>query len=181
MDFYQVVKPAGWETGRCFAPITLSVLDGQVIAMADGTECSGTLLLKKFGLDGRLLGEERLSFSVQDGERKVLSVIDDGSVIFAELEGISESRRQILPCEPKDLCLCQPHLLVTWNRNGINLLVNGLAIDLVLWDESDIDLLYWRPMSLCDEGYWIPCSRKPANLVARSLGHRRIPIVWQES
>ena len=148
-DYHRLLKPAGQEMARVYAPTLVSLVVGEKSANAwlvhDGPEpVTVTLRLKAVDtLDGTVRELAEGEFNLQPLERRQaldadLSTLDPTrTALVATFDERPENARWAFLSEPKDLRLAPPKLTATVADDALTLKVEGFVADLVVWDEAD--------------------------------------------
>ena len=148
-DYHRLLKPAGQEMARVYAPTLVSVVlsgTGAEVWLAHegpSPESGAVRVLAVDTVDGAMREIGVSAFSLKPGERTQaltldLSDLDRGrSVIVATLDDRPETARWAFLSEPKDLQLGSPTLWTSVRGGELTLHVEGFVADLVVWDEAD--------------------------------------------
>ncbi len=143
-DYSRLMKPAGFEMRRCFAPVLVAatVLDDclRVTVCNDSQkEVADEVVVQWLGDQGDVISEVRGEFFVRvDGRAELNFDLPAGArFVKVSIDGKPEMTRFGNLVEPKELKLGAKRLMV--ERNGDELIVNcpGFVFDLALWDEAD--------------------------------------------
>lgn len=187
-DFSGLLKPAGFELKRLYAPTlaSLRVDEGwaRVRVAHDGPSVRRlTVSVAAMDtLDGRPLTASDAHLELAPGTRVAAITLDlagcepDRTVVCAWIDGDPDSRTFRTLAEPKAMRWTPPRYAAEWRDGELVVEVEGLAYDLVLGDPSDAFNVRWgaeltgRP-ALCSasESLRFPCAARPSLLELRSL------------
>ena len=199
-DYARLLKPAGYELARLYADHLLSLVVTEesvdVHLVNDGpTDLKGTLLLEVLSTTS---GEAR----VRRQARVEMSAGARGVVCSESLSGLEATSHFVratvttepgvcsavaLLAEPKKMHLAPPQLSATVGEQ-IALHVDGVAIDLVLYDPDDsanvrpgvLRLPGWSAATLINETRGYSFVQRPRRLAAQSLeGTHEVTILGQ--
>lgn len=192
-DYRRLLKPAGQELARLYAPTTLSVfVKGEVAELwliHDGptrvdkpVRYAAVDTVTGVASDA---GEARLS--VEPGERRCFKRIDlspyacDRTALRVEFDGEPASVRWELLAHPKSMQLGAPRLSVCEHAGALEVSVEGFVADLVVWDDERpeavlspwTELPGWTALTLAQESIRVPLDGSVGRLRLRSLlgGH----------
>lgn len=196
-DYSRLIKPAGHELNRLYAPLLISFeVEEEAVkvhVVNDGPEpFRGVLDIEALSaLTGAALCSWSVQVEVAAGARMVVHTvpidapIQNGSVLKASLAGHRETTTWTLLCEPRKLCRGNAVIRAEIGSQ-ITLSVEGFVCDLVVWDPEDAHNLYdlsngqpgWKAMTLANESVAIGIQHRPVTLSARSLaGYHTIELV----
>jgi len=188
-DYMRLLKPAGFELARLYADrlVSLVLTEGRLdVHLVNGGSAAleGVLILELLATPG---GDVRLRretpVRLGPGERAAVHSEPVGEFNAAEVlaratvaaDGETFSAVALL-AEPKAMRLVPPRLTVTVGER-LALRVDGVAIDLILYDPDDPGNLRpdglphsgWRAATLVNETLLYAFARPPRRLAARSL------------
>lgn len=147
-DYARNLKAAGFELRRLYAPVMLRPFfeHGRVQAIVanDGpTAYRGRIQIEIVDTEsGATLASCSQELVVGPGERVTSSGFDapssrrDASAVRFTLEDVQDSERWLIPCEPKDLRIAPPVICAQFRDGKLAVSVQGLALDLVVWDDG---------------------------------------------
>jgi beta-mannosidase len=185
-DGLRNLKPSGFELGRLYAPVTLSLSAERerlkAVLVADTlAEQSYTVELTAFStVTGEKLDTRRIETRCGSGTRSValdtdLQATGDVAVRGRILE-VAESDTWHLLKEPKNLKLGSPEYRVSW-QDALYLEVKGIAIDLMVWDADnlqnvplhDCTIKGVQATTVVNETLRVSFADRPRRIVVRSL------------
>lgn len=148
-DFQRLLKPAGHELSRLYAPTLLctKIQEGNlhvILANDSGLDLEDALDLEAFdSSSGVSLLSKRLGFKVDAQSRTNLISLPIGdfdprsTILRCRVASGTVSERWVFLAEPKDI-VTEP-VELTAHRKGDVLTVrgNGLVLDLIIWNEDD--------------------------------------------
>jgi beta-mannosidase len=143
-DYARLVKPAGFEMRRCFAPVMIAAdVVGDVLKVVvcndSQSEFSGALRIRWTGGSGDVILEERKVIESGVDARTTVGFELNRSATFVEVlvEGNPELTRFVNLVEPKDVRLAAQKLIVERSGDEVTVICPGFVFDLAIWDESD--------------------------------------------
>lgn len=143
-DHCRLMKPAGFEMERCFAPmlVTGSLKDGRLVSTVCNDSpgrISGNLDVKWLGPAGEPICTVSAQVDVNEGERSSYCFEPACGSAFALIaaNGFNAQPRLVSLHEPKDLQLVPQDLAAARNGESVSLTCPGFVLDLVVWNEGD--------------------------------------------
>jgi len=143
-DYARLVKPAGFEMRRCFAPVLISatVLEDclQVVVSNDSQgEIAGEVVIRWLGDDGEVVFEQRSGFfaGVDGRSGQCFELRVDARFAEVRVDGLPELTRFVCLGEPKELTLQAKALKVERSNGDLEVFCPGFVYDLAIWDEDD--------------------------------------------
>lgn len=188
-DYHRLLKPAGQEMARVYAPTLVSVVlkDGfaDIWLIHDGplpeTGVLKVSAIDTFSGDRRELGSSQVNLT--SGQRllaqcvNLTGLVPTRTALVAVLEGCPKTARWTYLCEPKDLELGAPTFHAEVEVDRLKLTVNGFVADLVVWDEQNARAVLgpWSGLAgrtaitFANETIEFPLETQVSQLKARSL------------
>ncbi|AIE86160.1 glycoside hydrolase family 2 immunoglobulin domain-containing protein beta-sandwich [Fimbriimonas ginsengisoli Gsoil 348] len=186
-DYSRLLKPAGHELRRLYAPTMLSLAvgesDAELYVAHEGPEpFDGNATVDAFDtLTGERTPLGAFPVTVCPGGRAKLSIAiarftRNRTAIRAAIAGQDGSERWAWLCEPKDLQL-KPVRLTARASEELSVEVGGFVADLVVWDDDDLFAVRnridceegWEAMTAANTAVIYNLASRPVRLRARSL------------
>jgi beta-mannosidase len=195
-DYRRLLKPAGWELCRVYAPVLIAaVLDEDVlnvvVANDSPEELRSQLKVSVFDLTGQAVTSADRSFSLATNTRGNVLSLDLSSfgediAVRCRLGDDPATDRWVMKKEPKEIAMA-PIVLTAWQEED-ELVVSGrgLVLDLVVWNEDNPAVLSdpvtglsgFRAVSSLDPEIHFRVRGEVGTLVARSLaGFHEVQLV----
>jgi beta-mannosidase len=195
-DYRRLLKPAGWELCRVYAPVLIAagIDDGVlnvIVANDSPEELKSQLNVSVFAFSGQAVTSADRSFTLATNTRgNVLSLdlssFGDDIAIRCRLGDDPASDRWVMKKEPKEITIA-PIVLTAWQEED-ELVISGLGLvlDLVVWNEESPAVLSdpvtglsgFRAVSSIDPEIHFRVRGEVGTLAARSLaGFHEVQLV----
>jgi beta-mannosidase len=187
-DYSRLLKPAGFELARVYAPLTLSLehngCEMRVHLINDTAETfQGTITLEAIStLNASLIGRISAPARMGANERSVVLIyhldhLDSSqTAIRAHIEGQPDTETWAFLAKPKDTAFAKPEITAEAGTD-LRLTVKGFAADLVAYDPEDPYNVFdpatgepgWRAWTIANGPLSLAFRRQPKHLRVRTL------------
>ncbi len=187
-DYSRLLKPAGFELERVYAPVLLSwqTTDDEFILHAindsQAIVAQSVEVLIVNTRDASAIDRAVKSIELSPDERQIVLRLPrtkyqpDQTALRAEIVGVSGSTTWTFASEPKDMKFGSVRIEAT-AEESITVRVTGFAGDLIVWDPDDAFNLFslsngqpgLQAVTCVDHEIKFGCLHRPSRLMARSL------------